>query len=71
MEKHVLKGNVYNFSQDLESAVKLLDILPVSLESLSNIVVVHFIGNTRPPIKYIKMCKFLYVGKFAISTSLN
>jgi hypothetical protein len=48
--QHALKGNVINFLQDLESVVKLLNILPLSLESLFNIVEVHFVGNTHPPI---------------------
>jgi hypothetical protein len=57
--QHALKGNVVSFAQDLESAIKLLDIL--SLESLSDIVVVHFVGSSHPPIESIKMCKLLYV----------
>jgi hypothetical protein len=69
--QHALKGNVVNFSQDPESVIKLLDILPLSLESLSNIVIVHFVGSTYPPIESVKMCKLLYVRKFAISTWLN
>jgi hypothetical protein len=32
--QHALKGNVVSFPQDPKSAVKLLDILPSSLESL-------------------------------------
>jgi hypothetical protein len=59
--QHALKGNVISFSQDLESDVKLLDILPLSLESLFDIVAIHFVGNTHPPIKFVKMCKLLYV----------
>jgi hypothetical protein len=48
--QHALKGNVVNFPQDPKSVVKLLDILPLSLESLSDIVVVHFVGSPHPPI---------------------
>jgi hypothetical protein len=48
--QHALKGNVVSFSQDPESVIKLLDILPLSLESLFDIVVVHFIGSSHPPI---------------------
>jgi hypothetical protein len=69
--QHALKGNVISFSQNPESAIKLLDILLLSLESLFDIVVVHFIGSSHPPIKFVKMCKFLYIQKFAISTWFN
>jgi hypothetical protein len=69
IDQHALKGNAINFSQDPKSVVKILDILRLlSLESLFDIVVIHFIGSTHPPIKSVKMCKLLYVQKFAISS---
>jgi hypothetical protein len=71
IHQHALKGNVVNFSQDPKNVVKLLDILPLSLESLSDIDAIHFVGNTHPPIEFVKMCKLLYGSKFAIFTWLN
>jgi hypothetical protein len=59
--QHALKGNVVSFSQDPKSVIKLLNILPLSLDSLSDIVIVHFIGSTYPPIEFVKTCKLLYV----------
>jgi len=70
IRQHALKGNVVNFSQDLENVAKILDILPLSLVSLSNMQI-HFVGNTHPPIELVKMCKLLYVWKFAIFTLFN
>jgi hypothetical protein len=64
--QHALKGNVVYFAQDL-SAVKLLYTLPSSLESLSNTIVAHILGNSHPPIKLIKNCKLLYVCKFVVT----
>jgi hypothetical protein len=50
--QHVFKGNVVSFAQDLESVIKLLDTLPLSLESLFNIIAKHFVGSSHPSIKY-------------------
>jgi len=50
--QHVLKGNIVSFAQDLESAIKLLDTLPLSLESLSIIITIHFVGSSHPSIEY-------------------
>jgi hypothetical protein len=46
--QHALKGNVVNFAQDLESAIKLQDTLPSSLGSLSNTITIHFVGSSHP-----------------------
>jgi hypothetical protein len=48
--QHALTGNVVSFAQDLKSAIKLLDTLPLSLESLSNTIAIHFVGSSHPPI---------------------
>ncbi len=37
-----LKGNIINFVQNLESAIKLQNRLPSSLKSLTNTIVIHF-----------------------------
>ncbi len=50
--QHVSKGNVVSFAQDFESAIKLLDTLPLSLESLFNIILKHFVGSSHPFIEY-------------------
>ncbi len=71
IHQHALEGNVVSFSQDPENAIKFLDILPLSLEWLSDIDAIRFIGNTHPPIEFVKMCKLLYVWIFAIFTWLN
>jgi len=71
IRQHALKGHVVSFSQDPENVGKNLDILPLSLESLFNIDVLHFVGNTHPPIEFVKLCILLYVWKFAIFTWLN
>jgi hypothetical protein len=65
--QHAFKKNVVSFAQNLESAIKLLDALPLSLKSLSNIIVVHFVGSSHPLIELVQSCKFLYVPKFVIT----
>jgi hypothetical protein len=42
--QHTLKGNVVSFAQDSEHTIELLGELPLSLESLSDIVAIHFVG---------------------------
>jgi hypothetical protein len=58
--QHALKINVVSFAQDFESAVKLLDTLPSSLKSLSDTIVVHFVGSSHPLVELVKSCKLLY-----------
>jgi hypothetical protein len=69
--QHEIKWNVVSFPQDPKNVVKFLNILPLSLESLSDIDAIHFVSNTHPPIEFVKMCKLLYGSKFAIFTWLN
>jgi hypothetical protein len=52
--QHALKGNIINFAQNPESAIKLLNILPSSLETLINTIVIHFVGSSHPPIELVK-----------------
>jgi hypothetical protein len=66
-DQHALKKNAVGFAQNLESAIKLLDTLPLSLKSLYDIIVVHFVGSSHPLIELVKSCKFLYVPKFVIT----
>jgi hypothetical protein len=44
--QHAFKGNIINFVQNLESAIKLLDRLPSSLKTLINTIVIHFVGSS-------------------------
>lgn len=67
IEQNALKRNVVSFARDPEHAIELLGELPLSLESLSNFVAVHFIGITHPPIEVDKSCKFLYVHKYVVT----
>jgi hypothetical protein len=69
--QHALKKNVVSFAQDHESAVKLLDTLPSSLESLSNTIVVHFVGSSHPLVELVKSCKLLYVHKYVVTIWLT
>jgi hypothetical protein len=50
--QHVPKGNIVNFAQDLESAIKLLNPLTLSLESLFNTIAKHLVGSSYPFIEY-------------------
>ncbi len=69
--QHALKGNVVIFAQDLECAIEILIELPLSLESLFDFIVVHFVGNTHLPMEIIKNYKFLYVRKCVITIWLT
>ncbi len=52
-----------SFAHNLESAIELLNTMPSSLETLINIIIVHFVGSSHPPIDLVKSCKLLYVCK--------
>jgi hypothetical protein len=41
--QHAFKGNVVNFAQDPKNVIKVLNTLSLSLEPLSNIIVIHFV----------------------------
>jgi len=69
--QHALKGNIVSFAQNLESAIKLLNTLPLSLESLNDTIVVHFVKSSHPPIELVKSCKLLYVHKTIIIIWFN
>jgi hypothetical protein len=69
--QHVLKGNIISCAQDLESAIKVLDTLPLSLKSLSDTIVVHFVGSSHPLIELVKSCKLIYVHKFVVTIWLT
>jgi hypothetical protein len=69
--QHAFKRNVVSFAQDLESAIKLLDTLPSSLESLSDTIVLHFVGSSHPFVELVKSCKLLYVHKYVVTIWLR
>jgi hypothetical protein len=69
--QHSLKGNIVNFAQNPKSAIELLNILPSSLETLTNTIAVHFVESSHPPIELVKSCKLLYVRKYAITIWLT
>jgi hypothetical protein len=54
IDQHALKNNVVSFAQDPKHAIEMLNELPLSLESLFDFVIVHFVGNTHPPTEIIK-----------------
>jgi hypothetical protein len=57
--QHVPKGNIVSFAQDPESAIKLLNPLPLSLESLINTIGKHFVGSSHQFIEYqLKVAKY-------------
>jgi hypothetical protein len=58
-----LKRNIISFSQNPEEAIKLIKTLPISLETLSDAVAVHFVGTKHPPSNIIKSCKLLYIRR--------
>jgi hypothetical protein len=41
------------------------------LEALSNVIVVHFVGNKYLSLDFVKHCELLYVRRFAILTWLT
>ena len=47
-----LKGNIIYFSQNPEEAIKLIKTSPISLKTLSDVVVVHFVGTKTSSFKY-------------------
>jgi hypothetical protein len=66
--QHALKGNV-NFAQDPKRAVKPLDTLPMSLESLFDPI--HFVRSSHPLIDLAQSCKLLYVRKYVVPILLT
>ena len=54
-----------SFAQNLKVAVDLIT-LPITLEALFDVVVVHFVSDKHPPSNIIKNCKLLYVHRFAV-----
>jgi len=69
--QHTLKGNVVSFAKDPESAIKLLDTLPLSLKSLFDIIAVHIVESSHPLIELVQSCKLLYVHKFVVTIWLT
>jgi hypothetical protein len=69
--QHAFKRNVVNFAQDFKSAVKLLNTLPSSLKSLSDIIIVHFVGSSHPLVELVKSCKLLYIRKYVVTIWLT
>jgi hypothetical protein len=67
--QRALEGNVVNFAH--ERAVKLLNMLPMSLESLFDTIATHFVGSSHPPVELVKSCKLLYVCKYVVTISLT
>jgi hypothetical protein len=66
--QRAFKGNVVSFAQNSNHAIELLNKLPLPLKSISNFIVVHFVGSTHPPIELVKSCNFLYVHEHIITT---
>jgi hypothetical protein len=43
--QHAFKGNVVSFAQDPKNVIKVLNTLSLSLEPLSNIIVIQFVWS--------------------------
>jgi hypothetical protein len=69
--QHTLKRNIISFARDPKSAMKLLNTLLSSLESLNDTIAMHFVESSHPPIELVNSCKLLYVCKIAIIIWLN
>jgi hypothetical protein len=66
-----LKINVVSFAQNPRLALKLINKLPVTLDTLFDIVAVHFVGDKHPSPNIIKSYKLLYVRRFAVQMWLS
>ncbi len=55
--QHAFKENIVSSTQNFKSAIKLLNTLSSSLKSLINIIAIHFVGSSHPPIELVKNCK--------------
>jgi hypothetical protein len=61
-----LKGNVVSFAQNPKLVVKLINTLAITIDTLSNVMAVHFVGDKHPSSNIIKSYKLLYVCGFAV-----
>ncbi len=68
---NALSRNVVSFAQDPKSVIKLLYTFTLSLESLFDTIVVHFVGSSHSSIELIKNCKLLYVQKYIVTIWLT
>ncbi len=72
INQHAFKGNLVNFVENyLETAIKFLNTSSSSLESLINIIAIHFVGSSHPPIELVKNYRLLYVRKYIITIWLT
>lgn len=56
-----------SFVQDPINAYKLITSIPLSLDSLSNSIAVHFVRANHYPIHIVKACNLLYVRRAVVS----
>ncbi len=61
--QYALKGNIRRFSQYPNLVVRLINIIAISLQSLSNVIAYHFVSNFHSSINVQQNYKLLYIQK--------
>lgn len=59
------------FSQYPNLVVHLINIIAISLQSLSNVIAIHFVGNFCSSINVIQNYKLLYIQKLTLTIWLT
>lgn len=65
------KGKLINFAQDHNQTIDVINIVPISLLWISNLIVIHFVGISQSPLDVTQNCKLLNIRKDVVTICLT
>lgn len=65
------KGNLINSAWDHNETIDVINIVPISLLSISNLIVIHFVGISHSPLDVTQNCKLLNIRKDVVTICLT
>ncbi len=55
------KGNLISFAQDHNQTIDVINIVPISILSISNLIVIHFVGKSHSPLDVTQNCNLINI----------
>jgi hypothetical protein len=65
------KRKLISFAQDHNETIDVINIVPISLLSISNLIVIHFVGIFHSPFYVTQNCNLLNIWKDAVINLFN
>jgi hypothetical protein len=64
------KGNLISFAHHNQT-IDVINIVPISLLSISNLIVIHFVGTSHSPLDVTQNCNWINIQKDVVTICLT